>query len=368
MKRKIAHIFLIGFLITLMLFQWCLTTGATEATVGAANVLAHLPDTFIFASGAGGWSTEVHINADGTFSGLFYDADMGDAGEGYPNGTAYECHFRGSFKDVRKISDYEYSMQIASLTTEGTKDEEKIVNGVKVITADPYGFDNAGEFRIYLPGRATADLSEQFLSWVRGESSWTDQPVAPTLPFWALYNVGGGMGFYSYQDTTGIAAVSAGNPQTATGLGTSSSHITGTITVTHTKPVAVRNRPGEDGNNLYRMNPGETYPCVGQTGTGWYKVFANDYIGYVPDSWVSFSAQGARTVGSEQTLGIVQITSNDFANIRTQPNQDADWLAGVSPGITLDCIEIAKNGWYCVVLPSGEAGYVSNKLCDLQKK
>lgn len=92
-------------------------------------------------------------------------------------------------------------------------------------------------------------------------------------------------------------------------------------------------------------------------------MFYNDYIGYVPSSAVEFSAQGVQTSRNSEALGVVQIVSSDFVNVRSAPDQNSEWLAGVSTGVSLDYIDVAKNGWYCVVLPSGQTGYISNKLC-----
>ena len=55
------------------------------------------PKNFLFCSGAGGWSTGLKLNADGTFSGEYHDSNMGETGDGYPNGTMYECTFSGKF-------------------------------------------------------------------------------------------------------------------------------------------------------------------------------------------------------------------------------------------------------------------------------
>ena len=43
--------------------------------------------SYYFSSGAGGWGEEFVIERDGYFKGSFHDSDMGDTGEGYPNGT-----------------------------------------------------------------------------------------------------------------------------------------------------------------------------------------------------------------------------------------------------------------------------------------
>ncbi|MFP3152902.1 YARHG domain-containing protein [Lachnospiraceae bacterium ZAX-1] len=152
-----------------------------------------MPVTFLFASGAGAWGTTVDLNSNGTFSGYYSDSDMGQIGDGYPNGTMYECSFRGKFSDVKKISDYEYSMKIDYLDTEGTVGEEKIIDGINVITSDPYGFDNADEFLLYLPGRPTMDLPEAFKNWMRGTAFYGGAPE--TMVSYGLYNIGGEEGF-----------------------------------------------------------------------------------------------------------------------------------------------------------------------------
>lgn len=359
--------------LSMVLLVACLMPTPSGPAVATAlsspnDVFAILPETFTFASGAGGWWTDVHIHADGTFSGYYMDNDMGDDGDGYPNGTRYECRFSGSFADVARVDGFEYSMRVAALTTEGTKGETKIVDGRRVITAAPYGFDNAGEFRIYLPGKDTESLPEGYVSWTYSAivSGRADHSMPPTLPFFGLYNVGGEMGFSSDPVAAASPAAAVEAHQNAADPAVSSSHIVGTITVTASGTVAVRTRGSDTGNPLVRINAGETYPCVGQDASGWYKVYCADYIGYVPNGAVAFSPEGAQASHAEQRLGIVEITSNDFANIRATSGQEGEWLAGVSPGIRLDCIDIAENGWYCVVLPSGRTGYVSGKLCSLQ--
>ena len=44
---------------------------------------------FLFTSGAGGWSTQLSLNRDGSFTGEFHDSEMGDRTEEYPNGSVY---------------------------------------------------------------------------------------------------------------------------------------------------------------------------------------------------------------------------------------------------------------------------------------
>jgi hypothetical protein len=144
---------------------------------------------FWFSSGAGAWSTEVQINDDGTFVGYFHDSDMGDDGPDYPDGTLYECYFSGRFTNLRETGAFEYAMDCVSLVSEGTYGEEVIVNGLRVITSYPYGFDDADEFRLYMPGKPTAELPENFLEWY----FWLADEE--TLGAFVLYNIAAGFGF-----------------------------------------------------------------------------------------------------------------------------------------------------------------------------
>lgn len=149
---------------------------------------------FWFGSGAGAWFTTVTIQPDGTFAGYYLDCDMGSRGTDYPNGTSYECNFSGKFSELKKINEYEYSMKCESIITEGIIGQEKIIDGERIITAGPYGFDDADEFIIYLPGKPAVGLPEMFLGWVKVNPEETD-----TLTFYGLYNVEGEQGFSSYE-------------------------------------------------------------------------------------------------------------------------------------------------------------------------
>jgi hypothetical protein len=161
--------------------------------VSEADFFASLPETFTFSSGAGAWRTIVRIHGDGAFDGEYSDSNAGDIGLSHPNGTRYECHFSGRFGDVKRISDFEYSMRLEGLTQVEAVGSEKIVDEVLVVGANPYGFEDADEFRVYLPGRTTSDLPEAFLSWVGSPWAWADVPTQ--LPFHGLYNLGGEQGF-----------------------------------------------------------------------------------------------------------------------------------------------------------------------------
>src|SRR5699024_11025228 len=123
-----------------------------------------LPSEFSFSSGAGGWDTEITLNDDGTFNGQYHDSDMGDSGTEYSNGTVYICDFSGKFTMTKKINEYIYSMNLESLDIKETSGTVYYENDIRYIVSNPYGFDNADEFLIYLPGCPLDETSEEFLS------------------------------------------------------------------------------------------------------------------------------------------------------------------------------------------------------------
>ena len=153
--------------------------------------------SFDFASGAGGWRTSLTFGPDGTFTGNFSDADMGDTGDGYPNGTLYVCNFSGSFAGAARVDDFTWSVHLKEVNLERAPEETEIIDGVRYIYANPYGLDDGDLFYIYLPGRSTADLPEQYMLWVSMPLVWGKDNTPSTLPFWGMYNVGGEMGFFS---------------------------------------------------------------------------------------------------------------------------------------------------------------------------
>jgi hypothetical protein len=152
---------------------------------------------FSFASGAGGWSTELEVAADGTFQGSFHDSDMGSSGPGYPYGTVYLSEFYGSFGSPKKISAYEYSVQLTSLQTVTKPGTTKILDGVKYIYSTPYGMENGKEFRIYCPGIKTSSLPASYIDWVRMPMAWSQDEIPAALPFYGLYNTADEAGFFS---------------------------------------------------------------------------------------------------------------------------------------------------------------------------
>lgn len=159
---------------------------------------ASLPGDFMFCSGAGGWSSQLYLEPDGTFKGDYHDSDMGDEGEDYPYGTIYICSFSGAFGDVRRVDEYTYSMRLKKLEIEPTPAKEWIDDGIRYVSSIPYGLENADEVLVYLPGAQVQSLPDGFICWVGMPLAWDWDEAPAVLPFYGLYNVADEEGWYSY--------------------------------------------------------------------------------------------------------------------------------------------------------------------------
>ncbi len=148
---------------------------------------------FYFSSGAGAWYTAMDIHADGTFDGHYQDADMGDTGEGYSNGTLYYCDFSGKFTEPEMVNETTYVFQIESIEYPyGIGEEINTEEQIHYIYTEAYGLDGAKDLYLYLPESRVADLPEDYVNWVH----WDIQ--GDTLGFYGLYNEAEGDGFSSY--------------------------------------------------------------------------------------------------------------------------------------------------------------------------
>lgn len=117
-------------------------TGLTFADLAALQ--------FEFCSGVGGWSTDFTIEKDGSFSGVYHDSDMGDTGDGYPNGTMYYCNFSGHFTNLTKVDDDTYEMSLADISYQNTVGDTEILDDMLYVYTDVYGLEGTDTFRIYL--------------------------------------------------------------------------------------------------------------------------------------------------------------------------------------------------------------------------
>ena len=121
---------------------------------------------FDFSSGAGAWGEEFIIEKDGYFTGGYHDSNMGEIGEGYPNGTFYCCSYSGHFADLVKVGEYIYEMKLTDISYKEKQGTEEIVDGVRYVYTDSYFMSANDTFRIYLPGMPISEINEELYWWV----------------------------------------------------------------------------------------------------------------------------------------------------------------------------------------------------------
>lgn len=161
----------------------------------AANPLGDQPLEFYYSSGAGGWSTQLVLQPDGSFTGHYEDRDLGATGEENPNGTLYYCDFSGSFAAPGVVNEYQWTMVLEYLQTEQEAGAIRYEDGVACVSTGPVGLEHAGEVWLYLPGTETDTLPEEFLAWTTSAFSGE---IPDQLPFYGLYSPGDESGFVGY--------------------------------------------------------------------------------------------------------------------------------------------------------------------------
>ena len=164
-----------------------------ETPLRSWNVIDELEGKkFVFSSGIGAWGTELTMGESGEFTGEYHDSNY-ESGENY-DGTILCCGFRGKFSDFTPAGDCAYKMRLTDFKVETEAGTEYVKDGVRYIFTGPYGMENASDFYLYLPGKTTTDLSEEFMGWITSPTGLG--AASNALPFMALYNVGGQTGFF----------------------------------------------------------------------------------------------------------------------------------------------------------------------------
>lgn len=168
------------------------TTAAFSETIDSTEIAEPISTSmnFIFSSGAGGWSTEMTVHADGSFCGEYYDSEFGSVGDEYPNGSVYLCKFTGKFKDFEKVNEYTYSMSIDSINTEHEIGKTWIENGVQYVASGAYGLEDSSDFLLYTPDTPVSELSMDFMIWLGAATE-----VKDILGCYAIRNLANDQGF-----------------------------------------------------------------------------------------------------------------------------------------------------------------------------
>ena len=164
-----------------------------ESIFGALN-----GKEFGFASGVGGWSSELTFANDGIFMGSFHDSDMGDTGDGYPNGTIYVSDFSGRFEVANIINDHSVTLRLVESGTSEPNGNEWIDDQIRYVASDPYGIAGGDEFILYFPGTPISELTDEGRQWYQMPRALSDEDLPQTLPCYGLYNVNEANAFFSF--------------------------------------------------------------------------------------------------------------------------------------------------------------------------
>ncbi|MBR4500686.1 MAG: hypothetical protein IKP22_02165 [Clostridia bacterium] len=160
---------------------------------GSADVLSLLKgQTLYFSSGVGGWDTSLTFGENGAFQGNFHDSEMGETGEGYPNGTVYTCLFHGRLSAAEQQSDTSWLLKVEENVIDEGQESEIVEDGIRFVAAEPYGLYKASRVVLYLPGTPVDGLPEGFLIWSHLNEI---DPEAKTLPYCAIWNEAEEAGF-----------------------------------------------------------------------------------------------------------------------------------------------------------------------------
>ena len=135
--------------------------GCAEATV--FETLAEAGLNWTYCSGAGAWSSDLTIRADGSFTCEYHDSDMGDATESYPNGTVYFGNFSGQMSLADQADENTWKIRVDKLEREPAKEE--ILDGVRYIPTEGCGLSEGDVMTLYAPGTPVSALSEEMQLW-----------------------------------------------------------------------------------------------------------------------------------------------------------------------------------------------------------
>ncbi len=180
-------------------------SAAGESAAGALPITE--PLNMYFSSGAGGWSTDIILNPDGSFTGEYHDSEMGDTGEGYPDGSIYISEFKGRFTDIRKVDENCYSMKMGKLEYVNViEGDEEIEDDVRYIQAEAYGLTDSDKILLYTPDTIVKELSADIISWWPGryelEYDEAGDPIIPEdmkLGVYCVANISSSIDEYSGQ-------------------------------------------------------------------------------------------------------------------------------------------------------------------------
>lgn len=157
------------------------------------------------------------------------------------------------------------------------------------------------------------------------------------------------------------------------------SYPVGTVEITHSADVRTRNGGGEDYAFMGSVQPGNSFPCVGVSKSGWPAILLdNGWVVYVSNDLVTLHADvdTVRNPVSQSSIlhkltikGIVVVTNDKAVNIRAGDSTDYPALMQAQPGdIFLLGTGEHSSSWCGIILPeSGEMGYIAASMVEQVK-
>lgn len=151
---------------------------------------------FSLSNGVGNWNNDFYLKPDGTFSGNFYDLDMGETGEDYSNGTYYYNEYSGTIKGLKAVDLYSFEFYIDEIEYKYEKGTEKIEDEIKNVAIDDItGVNKESRYILYVPYVPVKNLPETIDTWLLG----IDLRERISSGLYILYNETEEMAFY-YDD------------------------------------------------------------------------------------------------------------------------------------------------------------------------
>ena len=186
MKRMLAMV--LG-----LVFLMAAVAAYAESTAPTFEQLSKLQ--WDFSIGAGGWTTEMKIAEDGSFKAQYHDSEMGENGEGYPNGSVYTCAFSGQMSILEQLDEHSWKVHVDKVTLDEPAGQETFEDGVRYVTSDStYGIADGDDMVLYLPGTPVNVLTDDMKMWAHllGDDAPTE------LQDWFLYSTKNDTGFVGY--------------------------------------------------------------------------------------------------------------------------------------------------------------------------
>ncbi len=189
---------------TIAMIIIAMLTLALTGTVAEGSFFDRLEGVeWSFSSGAGGWSTDMRILPDGSFSGEYHDSEMGEIGDEYPNGTVYACSFIGHMSMIEQVNENTWKISVDALKADEGQEKETIDDGIRFVYDDPYGISAGDEMLLYQPGTPVSGFTEDMKLWAH----LLGEDATPELKYWFLFSEKNESGFVGFPADTGKSPV-----------------------------------------------------------------------------------------------------------------------------------------------------------------